>query len=273
MSEPIHRPASNAPFYAALAVLGGGYVLLVLLMVLANVFYTSPDEVWAALANERIQASIKLTLVSCFISAALSLLVGVPLGYVLARMRFFGRGVVEVLVDIPVVLPPLVVGLSLLIIFNHFKIGGQSLENLLGGHGLHVTYAAAGVVLAQFAVAAAFAVRTMRVTFAEIPARTEDVALTLGCSRGQAFRRVTLPQARRGMLAAFTVAWARSLGEFGPLLVFAGTTPYRTEVLSSSVFLEISVGKLEAAVAVSLLMIAVALVVLLLVRKLGGSRP
>jgi molybdate transport system permease protein len=165
-----------------------------------------------------------------------------------------------------------VVGLSLLIIFNHFRIEGTSLEQWLNARGLRVTFAVAGVVLAQFSVAAAFAVRTMRGTFEQIPSRVDDVALTLGCTRWQAFRLVTLPLARRGMVAAFTVAWARSLGEFGPLLIFAGTTRGRTEVLSSSVFLELSVGRLEGAVAVSLLMIFIAIVVLMLVRSSGGIR-
>jgi molybdate transport system permease protein len=95
------------------------------------------------------------------------------------------------------------------------------------------------------------------------------VALTLGCSRGQAFRLVVLPEARTGILAAATLAWARALGEFGPILVFAGATRMRTEVLSTTVFLELSIGRLEGAVAVSLIMVAAALVVLLLMRLLG----
>jgi molybdate transport system permease protein len=132
-----------------------------------------------------------------------------------------------------------------------------------------ITYAVPAVVLAQFVVASAFAVRTMRVTFEQISPRAEDVAMTLGCSRGRAFWLVTLPEAWRGVLAAGTLAWARSLGEFGPILVFAGATRMRTEVLATTVFLELSVGNLEAAVAVSVLMIGVAVAVLLLMRGLG----
>jgi molybdate transport system permease protein len=198
----------------------------------------------------------------------MSVLVGVPLGYLLAREAWPGRGFVEWLVDIPVVLPPLVVGLSLLILFQ-VKAGGHSLEEAFNAMGMRVTYAVPAVILAQFAVAAAFAVRTLRLTFSHISRRTEQVALTLGCSRAGAFWRVTLPQARRGVLGAFTLAWARSLGEFGPILVFAGATRGRTEVLSTTVFLELSIGRLDAAVAVSLLMIAVSIVALGLIRWLG----
>jgi molybdate transport system permease protein len=109
----------------------------------------------------------------------------------------------------------------------------------------------------------------MRVTFDQINPRAEDVARTLGCSRGQAFLQVALPQAWRGMIAATTIAWARALGEFGPILVFAGATRMRTEVLSTTVFLELSIGQLNAAVAVSLLMVVMAAIVLVVLRVLG----
>jgi ABC-type sulfate transport system permease component len=139
--------------------------------------------------------------------------------------------------------------------------------------GIPVTHAVPAVILAQFMVACAFAVRTMRVTFDQIHPRREQVALTLGCSHRQAFFRVVLPEARRGMTSAATLAWARSLGEFGPILVFAGATRMKTEVLPTSVFLELQVGNIEAAVAVSLLMVAAAVVVLVLARTFGLGRP
>ena len=143
------------------------------------------------------------------------------------------------------------------------------MEERFNAIGFRVTYAVPAVVLAQFAVAASFAVRMLRLTFQQIPVRTEEVALTLGCTRARAFWRVALPQARRGLLGAFTLAWARSLGEFGPILIFAGATRGRTEVLSTTVFLELSVGRLESAVAVSLVMIATSVAALGVVRWLG----
>ena len=169
-------------------------------------------------------------------------------------------------------LPPLVIGLSLLILF-HVRLAGKPLEMYLQ-ECLHfsVTYAVPSVILAQFAVACAFAVRTMRVTFDGLSPRHEQVALTLGCSRAQAFWRVVLPEARRGMVTAATLAWARALGEFGPILVFCGATRMRTEVLPTTVFLELTVGNLEAAVAVSLLMVLAAVIVLVMVRVYGMDR-
>ncbi len=254
--------ASAAPFYVALGLLGGLYVGLVAALLVADLAYTSPGAVGRALASPEVRAAVWLTLLSCSASAILSVWVGVPIGYLLARTRFPGKAVVDLLVDVPIALPPLVVGLSLLILF-------QTPPGLAVQRHLPVTYAVPAVVLAQFTVAAAFAARTMRVTFEQISPRTEDVAMTLGCSRGRAFWLVTLPDARRGVLAAGTLAWARSLGEFGPILVFAGATRLRTEVLSTTVFLELSVGNLEAALAVSVLMIGVAVAVLVLTRALG----
>ena len=110
----------------------------------------------------------------------------------------------------------------------------------------------------------------MRATFDQIDQRLEQVALTLGCNESQAFWRIVLPQAGQGMLTAGTLAWARALGEFGPLLIFAGATRMKTEVLSTTVFLEMSIGNLEGAVAVSLLMVGCAVAVLVIARVWGS---
>jgi molybdate transport system permease protein len=199
-------------------------------------------------------------LVSCFFTAILSLLVAVPLGFALSRYRFPGRNLLDAVLDIPIVLPPLVVGLSLLILFQYWPFNTAS---------RWIVYQIPGVVLAQFMVAAAFAIRTMRATFDQIDTRLEQVALTLGCNQAQAFMQVVFPQSRQGMLTAGTLAWARALGEFGPLLIFAGATRNKTEVLSTTVFLELSIGDLEAAVAVSLIMVFAAVLVLVIARVWG----
>lgn len=268
-SLPAATGRSDLPFFLVMGGLSSCFLLLIALMLAADMAFTSLAEFRAALAKPEILAAIKLTVLSCSAATILSLWVATPLGYLLSRFRFPGRTLVDMLVDIPIVLPPLVLGLSLLILF-HFPIGGWRLENWLRDSvGFGVTYRWPAVVLAQFSVACAFAVRTMRVTFDQIDPRAEDVARTLGCTRAQAFVQIALPQAWRGMMTAATIAWARSLGEFGPILVFAGATRMRTEVLSTTVFLELSVGQLDAAVAVSLLMVVLAIIVLLLLRFLG----
>lgn len=273
------RSRSDLPFLVGLAVIGGLYVGLIVAMLAADAAYLASDvdasgqtglghaasRLVKPLAKPEIRYAVRLSLAACGITAILSVWVAVPLGYLMSRFEFPGKGLIDAIIDIPIVLPPLVVGLSLLILFQ--TAPGKAVEGVIP-----VAYAIPGVILAQFSVACAFAVRTLRVTFDQIPARREQVARTLGCSRGQAFWRVVLPEARRGMVTAGTVAWARAMGEFGPILVFAGATRMRTEVLSTTIFLELSVGNLEAAVAVSLLMVAVAVVVLVVLR-LSGRGP
>ena len=258
-------PKREWPFAVALALLGGGYLLLVAGMLVADFAFTSPEHILSALRNPDIRSALWLSLLSSGVTAVLSVWVAVPLGYLLARTRFPGRPVVEFLVDVPVVLPPMVVGLSLLILFQSPCLWRmQSVVPITG--------AVPAIILAQFAVSAAYAIRTMRVTFEQLSPRTERVAMTLGCTRGRAFWRVSLPEAGRGVLAAGTLAWARALGEFGPVLVFAGVTRGRTEVLPTSVFLELELGHLNAALAVSVLMIGLSAAVLAVLRFAGG-RP
>jgi molybdate transport system permease protein len=223
---------------------------------------SKPNPLVQALRSRDIRFSIKLSLISCTLTTLLSLWVAVPIGYMMSRFKFRGKPVIDTLLDIPIVLPPLVVGLSLLILFRYMP---EWLSDA-------VVYKWPAVVLAQFMVACAFAVRTMRVTFDQIPQRFEQVALTLGCNRRQAFWRVIMPQARGGLLAAGTLAWARALGEFGPILVFAGATRQKTEVLPTSAFLELQAGRTEGMLAVSLIMIGAAVVVFIIARTLGMKR-
>lgn len=263
-----------------MSVLGGTYVLLIVWMLAADVAYMSGRTVETArlagdwqtalshnplvhiLADRKIQYAVWLSMGSCTLSALVSLWLAVPLGYLLSRHRFAGRHVIDAIVDIPIVLPPLVVGLSLLILFQFAPFRWIARE---------VVYQLPAVILAQVAVASAFAVRTMKTTFDHINPRCEQVALSLGCTKLQAFGWVVLPEARRGMTTAFTMAWARSLGEFGPLLVFAGATRMKTEVLSTTVFLELNVGNIEGAVAVSMVMVLAAVVVLVIARIWGSK--
>ncbi len=249
-------------FWAGLVVVAGMYLLFLLSMLAATAVHSSPGDLIQALGSREIQHSIVLSLITCTITALLSLLVAVPTGYLMARASFPGKNIVEAALDIPIVLPPMVMGLCLLILFQ--TPVGQALQSVG-----RITYTVYAVILAQFVIGAAFAVRTMRGTFDHLSQRPEDVAMTLGCTRGQAVWLVTLPAARRGMFAAASVAWARSMGEFGPILVFAGATRMKTEVLPTTVWLELSVGNLEAAVAVSLLMVAFAMVVLVAVKWAG----
>jgi len=301
MKQRRTKQLGDVVFFLIMGGLSGCFIVLIVLLLLADLLFTSPQAFVNALQKPEIQAAFRLSMMSCTVAAIMSLWVATPLGYLLSRYSFPGRQIIDTIVDIPIVLPPLVLGLSLLILFHQpfpftsgwgtnneaetalaessttsapqLRRSGWILDEWLRSEsiGFQVSYRWPAVVLAQFAVSCAFAVRTMRITFDQINPRAEDVARTLGCSRGQAFLKIALPQAWRGMITATTIAWARALGEFGPILVFAGSTRFKTEVLSTTVFLELSVGQLDAAVAVSLLMVAMAIVVLLVLRAVGAG--
>lgn len=257
------KPGSDTPFLIGLGILGGSYAIIILAMIMADLAYVDKESMLGALRSPEIHYSIVLSLLSCTLSTILSLWVAIPLGYLTSRFDFPGKRLLDTVLDIPIVLPPLVIGISLLALFNFAPFSWTS---------EWVVFEIPAVILAQFMVACAFATRAMRISFDQIPERYEKVALTLGCNRGKAFWLVVMPQTRRGIVAAGTLAWARSLGEFGPILVFAGSTRMRTEVLPTSVYLEIQAGNLKGALAVSLIMIVAAAAVLATSRFMGMKR-
>lgn len=304
MSTDSNSPDSRTPprnlnwlFWSTMGGFGLAYLILIIAMVAADFRFASWQDIQSSLADPRVRFSIWLSLLTCTISALISMWVAIPTGYLLARLgrdaieqRFDRRPwlrrsaltvryLVDTILDIPIVLPPLVVGISLLVLFQTpagrwMDQATRDFFSSIGYSGIRgITYEFPAVILGQFTVAAAFAIRTMRDTFEQIDERPERVALTLGASRYQTFSQVALPQAWRGGVAAFTLAWARSLGEFGPILIFAGTARMKTEVLSTTVYLNFQFGNLRGAVAASLILVTVAIVVLISTRflTLGGN--
>jgi molybdate transport system permease protein len=253
---------SDIPFLIILFVIGSSYLLLIAGMIYADLTFTSTSNIITALKSPQIQYSIKLSLFTCTITMILSVLISIPIAYFLTRFDFRGKNIIDAIIDIPIILPPLVIGLSLLILFQTSL--GRWIEQFI-----NITYAIPSIILAQLAVACAFSVRTMIVTFNHIPKRMEDVALTLGANRRKTFFYILLPESKSGILTAASLSWARALGEFGPILIFSGATRMKTEVLPSTIFLEMSIGNIEGAVAVSLIMIFASIGVLMLVRYFG----
>lgn len=255
-----------------MALAAGGYLVLIVSMLAADIGDTSWSDIVRVAASREVRFAFAMSLSTATLAAALSVVVATPIGYLLSRLSnragiTGGRllALADAVFDLPIVLPPLAIGVSLLILFRHAPFAWVA---------DHVVYEAPAIVLAQFVVACAFAVRAMRTAFDQVPERQERVAATLGASRSAAFWTVALPQARAGLLAAATVGWSRAFGEFGPVLVFAGATRLRTEVLPTTIFLEMQAGDLGAALAVSLLMIAIAVAVLVATRLVTGpARP
>ena len=243
------------------------FVVFIVGLIAADIAYINKKAVLDVMRSSYIRHALWMSVWTSFTTTGLSLLFAVPMGYVLSRFKFPGRMLADTIVDLPIVFPPLVAGLTLLVFFSQTAMGKWIQDDL----GIEFVFQPKGIVLCQFVVAASFAIRSAKTAFDDVSSRYEHVALTLGCSQWSSFTKVSLPLARNGIIAGGILTWARSFGLFGPLMIFVGSFRGRTEVLSTTIFLEQSVGNLELALAVALLLIFVALVSLLTIRLVGGK--
>ena len=267
--RPSRRLGGSKAGVPALRWVAGGVLLayagFIAVLLGSSVFYLDFSDLVTVARSTDVRYAAWLTLWTSLLSAALALVFALPVGFSLSRMRVPGRAVLDTLVDVPIVLPNLVVGVTLLVFFRTPM--GRAIEGL----GLAFVYAPAGIVLAQFVCVSPYAVRAIKAAFDSVDTRIEDVARTLGWSAHQVFLRVTLPMIRNGIVAAGVIAWALAMGLYGPLMVFAGTTRRRTEVLATSVYLELSVGRIGAALAITMIMVFFTMVCLLVFKKLAGG--
>ncbi|MFP4497174.1 MAG: ABC transporter permease [Vulcanimicrobiota bacterium] len=249
-------------FYVLLMLFVGGLASLFL----ATVLYIDWETFKASVLDPEIQFSVKLSLITASITTVLAVLLGIPVSYALSRFKIPGKNIVDTIIDFPIVLPPAVVGICLLILFRYPIM--QKMQDL---SGIEFVYSQPGIVLAQFSIAASFGIRSIKAAFDSINPRFEQVARTLGCSPSKAFWKVTLPLAKDGIIAGIVVTWARAIAEFGPILFFCGATRMKTDVMPVAIFLNISIGHIEMAVAICILMMITSGFTLILFKKLGGK--
>ena len=245
----------------------GLFVAAILAIVAADLAYARPGAIVDALRSPELGHAIRLSLITSTCCLAVVVAFAIPVGYALSRYRFPGSAVIDAIVDLPIVLPPVVVGVSLLIFFRTSV--GRWIESI---PGLQFVYTVQGIVLCQFFLSVSYGIRTAKAAFDAADPRLERLALTLGCTPGRAFRMVALPLARGGLVAGAVLAWARALGVFGPLIVFVGAVRMKTEVMPTTVYLELSVGRIEPALAVSLILLAIALAALSFIHGFGPGR-
>jgi molybdate transport system permease protein len=235
-------------------------------IIVSMLSYTDWPTFIAALTSREILFAIRLSLMTATIAAAVSLLVAVPVAYAISRSRFPGKDIVDSLLDLPIVISPVALGAILLVFFN------TPLGAAINGNVIRFVFAVPGIVLAQVTVISALAVRLLKSTFDGIDPRYEQVARTLGCSKPEAFFRVTLPMARDGLVAASILTWARAVGEFGATVMLAGATAMKTETLPTAIFLSLASADVEKAIAVIFVLVLIAVAALLVIRKLIGRR-
>jgi molybdate transport system permease protein len=201
-------------------------------------------------------------LLTATLATLLCLLLGVPLAWMLARSGLPGRRFVRALVTVPLVLPPVVGGVALLLVFGRRGLVGGWLDATFG---VSLPFTTAGVVLAEAFVAMPFLVIAVEGALRAADARYEEAAATLGAGRWTAFRRVTLPLIAPGVAAGAVLCWARALGEFGATITFAGNFPGRTQTMPLAVYLALE-QDLDAAIVLSLVLLAVSVVILAALR-------
>ena len=221
------------------------------------------------LTSSEARTALRLSVVCSLWATAISVGFGVPLAWVLARVTFPGRRVVRAFALVPLVLPPVVGGVALLLAFGRRGLIGRYLDDWFG---LTLPYTTAGAAIAEAFVAMPFLVVTAEAAFRGVDRRFEDAARTLGADRWTVFRRVTLPMTWPALAAGALLAWARALGEFGATITFAGNTPEQTTTIPLQVYLLLESGRLEGAIALSLVLLAVSVAVLATMRErwMGG---
>lgn len=237
--------------------------LLFLLVPLAGLLVRAP---WSGLprllADPAVRQALRLSLLSAAAATSLSLVFGIPLAWVLARLRFPGRRVVRALVTLPLVLPPVVGGVGLLAAFGRRGVLGSALSSV----GISLPFSTAGVVLAEAFVAMPFLIVTVEGALASSDQRYEQAAATLGASGWTTFRRVTLPLVAPSVAAGGVLCFARALGEFGATITFAGNLPGTTQTMPLAVYIALE-NDPPAAIALALVLLAVSVTILLLLRE------
>lgn len=250
-----------------------------LLALIAVAFFAMPfiGLLWRApwgtigevLGRESVRTALWLSMRTSLITAAIAVVFGVPLAWMLARIDFPGRGFVRALCTLSMVLPPVVGGVALFASFGRRGLFGRYLDQWFD---FRLPFTTNGVIIAQLFVSMPFLVLTVEAALRQMDQRYEDAARTLGASRWYVFSRVTLPTIRPALIAGVVLAWARALGEFGATITFAGNFPGETQTLPLATYLALETDP-EEAIIIALILIAVSFAVLIGLRDrwLGGT--
>jgi NifC-like ABC-type porter len=257
---PGTRRGNSTPLALAVpALLAIAFLLMPLIGILAR---TSWGDLGAHLTTPGVTEALRLSLLVSFWALGLSLLLGVPLAWLLARVDFPGKALVRSLVLLPMVLPPTVGGVALLLGFGRRGLLGPWLENTFG---ITLPFHTSGAVIAATFVAMPFLVISLEGALGGLRPSYEETAASLGASPVRVFRTVTLPMVAPGLIAGAALTWARALGEFGATITFAGNLPGTTQTLPLQVYLLLQ-DQPEAATSLSLLLLAIAMAVLIALR-------
>jgi molybdate transport system permease protein len=249
----------NGIAMSALAV----YVIFIVIIIGSVVFYTSPKLLLKGILAPTTLFSIKLSLWTSVVTTALAILMSIPAGYILSRYDFKGKAIIDIIIDLPITLPPLIIGMCLLVFFSTRP------GNFVQDHIIRFVFSVPGIVLAQFAISASFALYALREAYDAVDPRYEDAARTLGCNKVQAFFRVTLPLIKTGIISGAVMTWTRAVGEFVPILLLCGASEGRTDILPIAIFLQFEQGDIEMAVSLTIIFLVLSALYLTVFKRLG----
>jgi molybdate transport system permease protein len=247
---------------SALAIL----TLFFITIIVSLLTYTDWRNILAAVRSQEILFAIGLSLVTATVSTLLAIAVAVPVAYAISKYNFWGKTFIDSLLDLPIVISPIAIGAALLVFFS------TPLGSVINNQVLNFVFSVPGIVLAQFTIVSALAVRLLKSTFDSIDLRYEQVGRTLGCSKLEAFFRIILPLARNGLIASGILTWARAVGEFGASVTLAGAVAMKTETLPIAISLNLANAEIAEAIAIILILIIIAILALLAIRKITGKR-
>ena len=232
------------------------YLSIIVLIPLAAVVSRSLDggidAFWTAVTNAQAVAALKLTLIASLVVSAINAFTGTLIAWVLVRDDFRGKNFVNSLIDLPFALPTIVAGLTLLALYGP-----------RGPVGIDIAYTRAAVILALLFVTLPFVVRAVQPVLIELDREMEEAAASLGANNFTIFRRIILPNLIPAILAGVALAFARSIGEFGSLVLITGNLPFKTEVSSVFIFSQLESDRVTGAAAVSVVLLLISFVVLL----------
>ena len=268
LSTPRHQPARVLPGFEITLGFTIAYLSLIVLIPLsALVFKTlslSWEQFWQAVTAPRVVASYKLTIGASFIAALVNAFFGLLLAWVLVRYQFFGKKIVDALVDLPFALPTAVAGISLTALLAGNGWIGQYLEPL----GIQLAFNRNGVLIALIFIGLPFVVRTVQPILEDLEKELEEAATCLGASRWQTFSRVIFPALAPALLTGFAMAFARAIGEYGSVIFIAGNMPMVSEITPLIIISKLEQYDYAGATAVALVMLCASFFMLLLINGL-----
>jgi molybdate transport system permease protein len=243
------------------ALLASLFILYIGIPLASLLIHEPPAQLWSALLQPDTFLALQLSVVTTVLSTLLAAVFGLPVAYILARYTFPGHAVLDVLITLPTVLPPVVAGVALLLAFGRVGLIGHYLTPF----GITFPFTTVAVVMAQTFVAAPFFINSARAGLEQLDVRYEQAAYTLHASPFYTFRRVVLPLIRPALFSGLGLAWTRALGEFGATITFAGNFPGITQTMPTAIYLA-SESDLDTAIALSVLLLAVSFGLLLALR-------